>query len=771
MSNDTPEVPGAENPELFTGLKLGDVKTSAAGFPAVLHAFQHVFGEAGVGRGLKVLSKLNQKGGFDCPGCAWPDPDDERSGIAEYCENGAKAVADEATAKKLMADFFANNAVADLARLTDYEIGHKGRIGEPMYLPAGATHYQPISWDAAFDKIAAHLNSLSSPDEAIFYTSGRTSNEAAFLYQLFVRAYGTNNLPDCSNMCHESSGVALGESLGIGKGSVKLEDFYEAEVIIIMGQNPGTNHPRMLSALQKAKAHGAQIIAINPLPEAGLMGFNNPQQLKGMLHLTTSLSDLFVPVKINGDLALLQAIEKLLLEADNAAPGSVLDHDFIATHTVGYEALVQHLRSLDMATLVRDCGIDLPQLQAVADLLKNKRRIIVCWAMGLTQHKNSVDTIKELVNLLLMKGSIGKPGAGTCPVRGHSNVQGDRTMGIYEQPSQQLLDRIEANFGFRPPQEHGWDVVNCIKAMHRGEGKVFIAMGGNFLSATPDTQFTAAALQQCQLTVHVSTKLNRSHLVHGQEALILPCLGRTDKDLQQGEAQFVSCENSMGVIQSSQGILQPVSAHLLSEPAIICRMAKATLGQRITINWDKYAQHYDHIRDDIERTIPGFERYNERVRHPGGFYLPNVNRAGGFGTKTGKGHFNIAVAETIPLAADELLMMTIRSHDQFNTTVHGLDDRYRGIYHERRVILMNQGDMNRLGLRARDVVDLYNYNDGVERVARKFLVIPYAIPAGCTATYFPETNVLVPINSVAEKSNTPTSKSVVLKIRKQAAQV
>lgn len=771
MSDESQQIPGAENPELFTGLKLGPVKTSAAGFPAVLHAFQHVFGEAGVVRGIKALSKLNQKGGFDCPSCAWPDPDDERSGIAEYCENGAKAVAEEATAKKLMADFFAANSIADLATLTDYEIGRKGRVGEPMYLPAGATHYQPISWNAAFEKIATHLNSLASPHEAIFYTSGRTSNEAAFLYQLFVRAYGTNNLPDCSNMCHESSGVALGESLGIGKGSVKLEDFYEAEVIMILGQNPGTNHPRMLSALQKAKAQGAHIISINPLPEAGLMGFNNPQQLKGMLHLTTPLSDLYVPVKINGDMALLQALEILLLEADKAAPGSVLDHAFIQANTIGYEAFAQHLQQLRMDDLVRDCGIDLLQLQAMADLLKGKRRIIVCWAMGLTQHKNAVDTIKEVVNLLLLKGSIGKPGAGTCPVRGHSNVQGDRTMGIYEQPSQSFLDRIESNFGFRPPQEHGWDVVNCIKAMHRGEGKVFIAMGGNFLSATPDTQFTAAALQQCQLTVHVSTKLNRSHLVHGREALILPCLGRSDKDLQQGEAQFVSCENSMGVVQSSQGVLQPVSEHLLSEPAIICRMAMATLGQRSTINWDRYLQHYNHIRDDIERTIPGFERYNERVRHPGGFYLPNVNRQGGFGTPSGKGHFNIGHSDTLELAADELLMMTIRSHDQFNTTIYGLDDRYRGIYHERRVILMNQGDMNKHGLQQGDVVDLFNYHDGVERVARKFLVIPYAIPAGCTATYFPETNVLVPIGSVAEKSNTPTSKAVVLKILKHVENV
>lgn len=766
MNEHTSPLPGAENPELFTGLKLEPVKTTAAGMPAVLNSFKHVFREAGIVRGLKALSQLNQKGGFDCPSCAWPDPDDERSGIAEYCENGAKAVAEEATAKKLTAAFFSQHAVQELAALTDYEIGRQGRIAQPLYLPQGATHYQPISWEAAFEKIATTLNSLASPNEAIFYTSGRTSNEAAFLYQLFVRAYGTNNLPDCSNMCHESSGVALGESLGIGKGSVKLEDFYEAEVIMILGQNPGTNHPRMLTALQKAKANGALILSVNPLPEAGLRGFNNPQQLKGLLNKGTPLTDVFLPVRINGDMALLQALEKLLLQAEAQEPGKVLDPDFISSRTTGYAEFVQHLQQQDMEALVQACGIDLPQLQEVAGLLKYKKKIIVCWAMGLTQHKNAVDTIKEIVNLLLLKGSIGKKGAGTCPVRGHSNVQGDRTMGIYEKPSARFLQAIEHNFGFGPPAAPGWDVVEAIKAMYNGKGKVFFAMGGNFLSATPDTQYTAAALRKCLLTVQVSTKLNRSHLVHGAEALILPCLGRSDKDILQGEEQFVSCENSMSVIQSSKGVLSPVSNDLLSEPVIVCRLAKATLGNRSTIDWDKYLQHYDHIRDDIERTIPGFEQYNERVRLPGGFYLPNCNREGNFDTASRKAHFNIATPLTLQLAPDELLMMTIRSHDQFNTTIYGLDDRYRGIYHERRVILMNQGDMNKRGLQSGDVVDLFNYHDGVERVARRFIVVPYPIPAGCTATYFPETNVLVPIGSVADKSNTPTSKYVILQVKK-----
>ncbi len=756
----------AENPEDFTGLKKGKIKKVAAGVPAVLSSFKMVYDEAGLLRGAKALFHLNKKGGYDCPSCAWPDPDDERSAIAEYCENGARAVAEEATAKKLMADFFKKNAVKDLASLTDYEIGKKGRIGQPVYLPKNGTHYQPILWQDAFTKIATALNELPSPDEAIFYTSGRTSNEAAFIYQLFVREFGTNNLPDCSNMCHESSGLALVESLGIGKGSVKLQDLYEAEVIMILGQNPGTNHPRMLSALQKAKENGALIISINPLPETGLMGFSNPQQVKGLLGMDTALTDIFLQVKINGDMALLQAMELLLLQEEERYPGSIFDHDFIGKNTVGYAEFIQHLKQQNLNELSRGCGIDLVQIEEAVRLLKDKNKIIACWAMGLTQHKNAVDSIKEIVNLLLLKGSIGKPGAGTCPVRGHSNVQGDRTMGIYERPTKKWLKKLGDNFNFIPPMEPGYDVVNAIKAMHEKKASVFFAMGGNFLSATPDTNYTAEAMRNCKLTVHVSTKLNRSHLVHGEEAIILPCLARSDEDIVNGHAQFVSCENSMSVVQSSQGVLKPVSKHLLSEPVIVCMLAKATLGSRSKINWDVYVQHYDNIRNDIERTIPGFENYNERVRIPGGFYLPNCNRDGNFDTPSKKAHFNIATINVINLAPDELMMMTIRSHDQFNTTIYGLNDRYRGIYNERRVILMNQGDINKQGLKNGDVVDLYNYFEGTKRVAHKFIVIAYPIPAGCTATYFPETNVLVPVNSVAEKSNTPTSKLVILKVKK-----
>ncbi len=766
-SHDTPTTQvHAENPEELLKLRLHKPSVSAAGITGVKVAVQHVLKEMNFARGAKALFALNQKGGFDCPSCAWPDPDDERSPIGEYCENGAKAVADEATTKRLTAAFFAKNSVADLSLLNDYEIGKKGRIAEPVYLAAGASHYTPISWDEAFDKIATHLNKLKSPDEAVFYTSGRTSNEAAFLYQLFVREYGTNNLPDCSNMCHESSGVALNESVGIGKGSVKLEDFYKAEAILIIGQNPGTNHPRMLSALQKAKECGATIISINPLPETGLIAFSDPQSVKGALGIKSRLTDIFLQVKLNGDMALIQAIEKLLLAEEEKAPGTVLDQNFIANSTQGFDAWKQNIEAQSLENLIEQTGLRQWQIDETVAALKDKTKIIACWAMGLTQHKNAVDTIKEVVNLLLIKGSIAKEGAGTCPVRGHSNVQGDRTMGIYEKPPQAFLDRIEKAFGFHPPQAHGYDVVDCIHAMHKGDAKVFFAMGGNFLSASPDTEYTADALQNCDLTVQVSTKLNRSHLVTGKEAIILPCFGRSDSDIINGEHQFITCENSMGVVQMSKGKLKPVSGDLRSEPQIVIGLAKATLGSKSVIPWDKYATHYDHIRDAIEAGIPGFDNYNERAREMGGFYLPNSARDGKWNTLNGKANFNVSTPVAVTVADDELMMMTIRSHDQFNTTIYGLNDRYRGVENERRVIFMNPKDIKKLGFEAGELVDLYNFHGGVERIARKFIIISFNIPLGCAATYFPEANILVPIDSVADRSNTPTSKMVILKLRK-----
>lgn len=757
--------PSAQPPQDLTGLQQTEPAHVAAGFKAVSNAIKHVFGAMNVARGTKILLTLNQKGGVDCPSCAWPDPDGERSSIAEYCENGAKAIAEEATTLKTGPVFFQRYNIQELSEKSDYWLGQQGRLTHPMIVREGETHYRKIEWNEALDLIAEHLNALPSPDDAIFYTSGRTSNEAAFLYQLFARQLGTNNLPDCSNMCHESSGSALGEQLGLGKGSVTLEDFNHAQVIMILGQNPGTNHPRMLTALEEAKKNGAKIISVNPLVEAGLLAFKHPQHLSDMLGSGTKLSDHYLQIKINSDIALIKALLLLLVKKE-ATIGNVFDHDFIQKNTLGFEEFLADLSQYKLEDLVKECGISLEQIEEVADLLANSQRIIACWAMGLTQHKNSVVTIQELVNLLLLKGSIGKQGAGTCPVRGHSNVQGDRTMGIFERPSKAFLQKIEETFGFTPPQKHGYDVVAAIKAMQASSGKVFMGMGGNFLSATPDTEFTAQALRNCALTVQVSTKLNRSHLIHGKTALILPALGRTDEDRQAGGAQFVTTENSMGVVQMSKGNLTPPAPTVWSEPEIIAEIAQRTLGKRTQLDWLSLTHHYDSIRDLIEKTIAGFEDYNERVRQGGGFYLPNGPREGVFTNTAQKALFKICPLETIQLAADEYLMMTIRTHDQFNTTVYGLDDRYRGIFNERRVILMNQEDITEAGLQQYDLVDLHNYHGGVHRLAEKFIVVPYNIPRQNVATYFPEANVLVPIDSVADVSNTPTSKSVIIKLSK-----
>lgn len=763
------EQPSAETPEELTGLKVTEPKQWAAGIRAVTAAFKDVLEEGNPMRGMKALLKMNQKNGFDCSSCAWPDPDDDRSPIAEYCETGAKALAWEATTKKLTEGFFAKNSVADLAKLNDYEIGKKGRIAQPLYLPKGGTHYQPISWDNAFKKIADNLNKLASPNEAAFYTSGRTSNEASFVYQLFVREYGTNNMPDCSNMCHESTSVALAEAVGVGKASVTLNDFYDTDVIIIIGQNPGTNHPRMLTALEKAKENGSKIIAINPLHEAGLTAFKNPQTFKGLMGISTHLADLYLQVNINGDMALLKALEILLYQAEQKNPGKVFDQQFIKKNTVGYQEFIDSLQAYQLEDLAKAAGVSLILIKEAAKMLQNTSKIIVCWAMGITQHVNGVATVKEIVNLTMLKGSIAKPGAGLCPVRGHSNVQGNRTMLIWDKPKKESLDKLKEVYGFEPPRENGYDVVEAIKAMHKGKLKVFFSMGGNFLQATPDTVYTAEAMRKLRLTVHVSTKLNRAHLVHGDETLILPTFARSDKDMTGGIAQIVSCENSMGVMQQSKGMLEPVSDQFLSETDIVCRMAKATLGDRSVVDWDKYVSNYDHIRDDIEKVIPGFKDYNKRIREPGGFYLPNAVREGTFKSKDfgDKVGFNIAGLPKHAIADDEYYMTTIRSHDQFNTTIYGLDDRYRGIHNERRVIFMNPADIARAGFKAGDKVDLVSNFKGKERIARLFIIVPYNIPERNTATYYPETNTLVPIDSVAEQSNTPTSKLVFIKIRKR----
>ena len=764
LEKNTDDGTQALTPEGFTGLKIGKPKTYAVGLPAITASIGQVFKWMNPLDAAKTMFRLNQKGGFDCPGCAWPDPDDDRSALGEYCENGVKAIAEEATNKRLNADFFKQNSVPDLSHWSDYEIGKSGRLTEPMVL--NGAHYEPISWEAAFKMIADELNALDSPDQALFYTSGRASNEAAFLYQLFVREFGTNNLPDCSNMCHESSGTGLSATVGLGKGSVTLEDIYIAELVIVMGQNPGTNHPRMLSALEKCKENGGTIIAINPLPEAGLLHYTNPQSAIKMLKGGVKLADLFLQVKINGDVALLKAIMFLLLGAENKAPNTVFDHDFIREKTAGIDAFLADLATQNYADLVQQSGVSDNLIREAARLCIEKKKIIVCWAMGLTQHKNAVGNIQEIVNLLLLRGAIGKPGAGTCPVRGHSNVQGDRTMGIWEAPKPDFLDKLKEVFGFEPPRKNGHDVVSAIRAMYEGTAKVFFALGGNFLSATPDTQYTAEALRCCTLTVHVSTKLNRSHLIHGKKALILPCLGRTEIDKQASGEQFVTCENSMGVVQMSRGVLQPCSPNLKSETAIVCQLAATTLGSKSRVNWDFLINNYDNARDLIEKVIPGFTDFNSRVRQPAGFYLPNLPREQQFPTTTGKAHFTINPAPKWALKTGEYMMMTIRSHDQFNTTIYGLDDRYRGVYNERRIILMNEKDMAAAGLKVKDVVDLYSHFNGVERTCKRFIVVPYDIPMGDVATYFPESNNLIPIDSFADKSKTPTSKSVVISLKK-----
>ncbi|MEV7403852.1 FdhF/YdeP family oxidoreductase [Streptomyces sp. NPDC091267] len=730
---------------------------AAAGLPAVAHSLRIAQQQMGMRRTAQTLLKVNQKDGFDCPGCAWPEGDKRHT--AEFCENGAKAVAEEATLRRVTPDFFAAHPVADLATRSGYWLGQQGRITQPVYLPEGADRYEAVTWERAFDIIAEELHALGSPDEALFYTSGRTSNEAAFLLQLFAREYGTNNLPDCSNMCHESSGSALNETIGIGKGSVSLEDLHQADLIIVAGQNPGTNHPRMLSALEKAKSAGAKIISVNPLPEAGLERFKNPQTPLGMVK-GTALNDLFLQIRIGGDQALFRLLNKMILQTEGA-----VDESFVAEHTHGYEEFAAAAAEADWEQTLTATGLDRAAIEEALAMVLASKRTVVCWAMGLTQHKHSVPTIREVVNFLLLRGNIGRTGAGVCPVRGHSNVQGDRTMGIFERPAPAFLDALDKEFKITSPRHHGYDVVRSIEALRDGDAKVFFAMGGNFVAATPDTDVTEAAMRNARLTVHVSTKVNRSHAVTGTRALILPTLGRTDKDVQAGGKQFVTVEDSMSMVHASRGNLTPASPHLLSEPAIVARLARAVLGPASTTPWEEFEKDYATIRDRISRVVPGFEDFNARVAHPGGFTLPHGPRdSRRFPTATGKANFTAAPVEFPALPEGRLLLQTLRSHDQYNTTIYGLDDRYRGIKGGRRVVLVNPDDAAALGLADGTYADLVSeWKDGVERRADGFRVVHYPTARGCAAAYYPETNVLVPLGSTADTSNTPASKSVVVR--------
>lgn len=753
-------------PEQFENLSLTARKKKAAGIPAVLSTLQHLKKEMGVFKGLKMINQMNQKGGFDCAGCAWPDPDGKRSSLGEYCENGAKALAEENTTKRVTPDFFAQYSVEEMSTWTDYKIGKSGRITQPMYLAADSSHYKPIPWQAAFNLIGEHLKTLQSPDEAVFYTSGRTSNEAAFMYQLLARQLGTNNLPDCSNMCHESSGKGLSQTVGIGKGSVTLEDLHQSELIVVVGQNPGTNHPRMLTALAKCKKNGGQVVSINPIPEAGLECFIDPQSVGNVLKGGTSLADQHLQVRINGDVALMKAAMFLMLEAEEKNPGTVFDWPFIQEQCDGYDAFIADLKQVNFQEAVAESGVTEQEIRAFAQRLIDKKKIIICWAMGITQHENGVQNVRELVNVLLLKGSIGKEGAGTCPVRGHSNVQGDRTMGIWEAPKEGFLKNLDHQFGIQTPRKHGYDVVHAINAMANGQVRVFMAMGGNFISATPDSQYTGEAIQNCDLTVQVSTKLNRAHLVTGKEALILPCISRAELDVQQSGNQFVTVENSMGVVHQSQGTFPPASEHLKSEPAIIAAVAQATFGNSSSVDWANMVDNYDTVRNHIEATIPGFEDYNKRVRIPEGFYLPNCARDRTFNTPSKKAQFTINPIPRRKVKDGHFIMMTIRTHDQYNTTIYGLDDRYRGIKNERRIALMNKTDMQTLGLSNQDVVHFKSYFNGDTREAKNFKVIEYDIAKGCIGTYFPEANALVHIDNKAKGSNTPASKFIEVEVIK-----
>ncbi|MFC4374769.1 FdhF/YdeP family oxidoreductase [Nocardia halotolerans] len=745
-------------------------KTWAAGVPGVVHAVEYSLSQTSLVRTGRTLLNINQTDGFDCPGCAWPEPRDRHRN--EYCENGAKHVNDEATTRRVTAEFFREHSVAELDTMSDHWLNQQGRLTEPMVRRPGATHYEPIGWDAALELIATSLRGLESPDEALFYTSGRLSNEAAFLLQLFVRAYGTNNLPDCSNMCHESSGSALQQTLGVGKGSVSLEDIYAADLVFVVGQNPGTNHPRMLSALEQTKRNGGKIVAVNPLPEAGLIRFKNPQHARGVLGRGTAIADYFLKIRSGGDLALFQMLNRLLLEAEDAAPGTVLDHRFIAGQTSGFEAFAEHARRISWDTALTATGLTRAEIEQVHQQVLASDKIIVCWAMGLTQHKHGVPTIREIVDFLLLRGNLGRPGAGVCPVRGHSNVQGDRTMGIWERMPQSFLDALGTEFGFTPPAAHGLDSVGAIRAMRDGKAKVFVGVAGNFVRATPDSAVTEAALRRCELTVQISTKLNRSHTVCGATALILPTLGRSDRDIQATGEQFVTVEDSMSEVHASRGRLDPASPHLLSEVAIISRLARRTLGQGNTIPWEEFVADYRSIRDRISRVVPGFENFDERVDRPGGLRLANPVNAGIFRTSTGKAEFTCNDVAMLEVPPGYLILQSLRAHDQWNTVPYTNNDRYRGIHNARRVIMVNPVDLAERGLTDGDVVDIVSvWHDGTERRAQNFVAVAYPASRGSAAAYYPETNVLVPLDSVADISNTPTSKGIVVRLEPVEAAV
>lgn len=740
-------------------------KDKAGGWGALLSSFHFLRRESFL-KGNRTLFRMNQPRGFDCPGCAWPDP--KNASMTEFCENGVKALTYETTRKRATPELFARHSVTEMATWDDFTLENTGRLTHPMAYHVATDHYEPVSWEEAFARMARHLRSLASPDEAIFYTSGRTSNEAAFLYQLLGRLYGTNNFPDCSNMCHESSGVGMRESLATGKGTVSLEDFNHADAIFVFGQNPGTNHPRMLTELEKASQRGARIVSFNPLREAGLLNFTHPQHALDMVFgRSTPISSHYFQLRVGGDLAAVRAMAKHILEKASAEP-ALLDGDFLREHTSGFEEYRRLVQETPWGPLLDQCGLTRDQIAEAAGVYLGAKRVICCWAMGLTQHRHGVANVQEIVNLLLLRGNIGRPGAGPCPVRGHSNVQGDRTVGITEEPSENFLVRLEKEFGFTAPRRHGYSVVHAIKAMAEGRAQFFLGMGGNFASATPDSAYTWEALRRCAMTVHVSTHLNRSHVVHGREALILPCLTRSEADWQAAGPQSVTVEDSMSMVHASTGHNRPASPSLKSEPAIVAGLGQALFPQS-PVDWDALVADYDRIRDRIEAVLPEFADYNVRIRRPGGFALRNPAAHREWNTATGRAQFIVNPLPVLSRIPGRLHLMTLRSHNQYNTTIYDNGDRYRGIEGERRVLFLHPLDMRELGLEATSRVTLRSHAaDGRERRAPGFRPVMYDIPRGCAAAYYPETNVLVGIDEYAAKSLTPMSKFIEVTLERES---
>ena len=733
--------------------------------------------ESAILKGGKSLLSMNQPDGFDCPGCAWPDP--KHTSSFEFCENGAKAVAWETTKKRVAREFFATWTVSELERQSDHWLEDQGRLTEPMRYEQAPDKYVPISWDDAFAMIGRELRALADPNETEFYTSGRTSNEAAFLYQLFARLYGTNNFPDCSNMCHEPTSVGLPESIGIGKGTVVLDDFEHADAIFILGQNPGTNSPRMMTELHNASRRGVPIIVFNPLKERALERFAAPQDPIEMATFgSTRIASEYCQVRVGGDAAALKGIMKLVLEADGAARGAghppVLDTAFIAEHTDGFEAFAADLGQTEWDDILSTSGLPREQLERVARIYVQSKAVIACYGMGITQHRLGTDNVQQLTNLLFLRGNIGRPGAGICPVRGHSNVQGDRTVGIDEKPKPEFLDRLGRVFGFDPPRAHGHNVVQAVEAILDGRAKAFIGMGGNFVAAVPDKPVVQEAMRRLRLTVAVTTKLNRGHLIHGKQALILPCLARSEIDFQKSGPQSVTVEDSMSMVHASGGLLAPGSEHLKSEVAIVCGMARATLtGQ--TVDWQSFEDDYDLIRDKIEEVFPDlFKDFNAKIRKPGGFRLANGASERVWRTSTGKARFVVfrGVDEDPPVPHPQMLRLaTIRSHDQYNTTIYSMNDRYRGVYGTRTVVFMNKDDMAARGIAPRTLVDIEALSDdAVERRVYGFVALPYDIPQGSIAAYYPETNPLLALAHHDAKSGTPAAKSIPVIVRPMAAQ-